>query len=347
MVKNKFTLRVSFIMWISTFLIIVNFSFFYNYFFGVLNIYHQEFLIRTFSYLLVIYNFIIGIIFFKYKNLISSKFYYFFIIIGFSQLYAIAGLPGNYLLITLYDNFLIDSFANPENFVLFFEAEPSYVAYFIIFLIFFNDKRRGKALWVFFSFFTLSVRTTIISLLIFIKKRPLTLSLIFLLPTILAINFYNLSYPVLDRLKNISSPETMDPSSYIRYVKNASAAKIIFNNKLLGVGPGQYSMHYSNIYLNDYDTRNIKELEAVKLSKSPSEDPYSFLLGLGAEIGLIGLLFFLAGLFFIFLKTSNKYFFLILLLLLFFDYPFGKPFVWIILGYMYEEGQISRNIDFT
>ena len=110
---------------------------------------------------------------------------------------------------------------------------------------------------------------------------------------------------------------------------------------------GSVQGEFANIYLNDYDTRNIKELEAVKLSKSPSEDPYSFLLGLGAEIGLIGLLFFLAGLFFIFLKTSNKYFFLILLLLLFFDYPFGKPFVWIILGYMYEEGQISRNIDFT
>ena len=66
----------------------------------------------------------------------------------------------------------------------------------------------------------------------------------------------------------------MDPSSYIIYVKNASAARIIFNNKLQSLAWSVY-MHYSNIYLNDYDTRNIRELETVKLNK-PAEDPYSF-----------------------------------------------------------------------
>tara|TARA_Y100000590_G_C15591128_1_gene966113 strand:- start:167 stop:1237 length:1071 start_codon:yes stop_codon:yes gene_type:complete len=339
MMKNKIVINKNFLLWLSLFIITITISFIHNLFFGFFEIYYNELIIRTISYLVSAYFFIIGIIFYYKKELISPKFYYFFVILGFIQVYAILGFPGSQSIVFLLDNYLIDSFANPANHLLFLEAEPSYIAYFIIFLVFFYDYKKGKILWLFFSLVSLSVRSTIISLLLFIKRHPITFSICAVIPLIFLLNKYQISYVVVNRLKNMSSSETMDPSTYIRYVKNVAAYKILKDNFIIGVGPGQYSTYYTGVYLDDYDTRGIVELENARISKSKIEDPYSFILGFGSELGLIGLSFLFYGLFVIFRNTNKKYFLMLVVLILAWDYPYGKPFLWIILGYLFEEGR--------
>ena len=135
----------------------------------------------------------------------------------------------------------------------------------------------------------------------------------------------------------------MDPSTYIRYVKNDIAFKIINDNFLIGVGPGQYSTYYTGKYLNKFETRGIRELESARQNKSKTEDPYSLILGLGAELGLIGLICFFYGLYKIFIKTNKKYYFLLIILIFFWDYPYGKPYMWILLGYLFAEAQFMKN----
>jgi hypothetical protein len=261
---------------------------------------------------------------------------------GFIQIYAIFAFPGSSVIINLFDNYLIDSFFNPTGSVLFLEAEPSYIAYFLIFLLFFFDYK-GKSIWLFFSISTISIRTIIVGLLIYIKKNPIILSLLLIIPTIFFINKYEVSNLFISRIKNISKVETMDPSTYIRYVKNDIAFKIINDNFLIGVGPGQYSTYYTGKYLNKFETRGIRELESARQNKSKTEDPYSLILGLGAELGLIGLFCFFYGLYKIFRNTNKKYYLLLIILILLWDYPYGKPYMWILLGYLFAEGDFKIN----
>jgi hypothetical protein len=336
-VKVKFDL----ILWIILFFFIVFTSVIANIFFGYYDIYLPELISRVLSYLVLFYFFVIGIIFYESKELISEKFYYFLIIVGLLQVYTIFRLPFSNNIIYVFDNHLISSFSSISSSVLFFEAEPSYVAFMIIFIMVIYESKNMR-IFVFLSFLTLSVRTTFVSILYFIKKHPIIYSLIIMPPIIIILQTTQLSYSVYYRVKALVTFQQLDPSTYIRVVNNKIALNMINDYPILGVGPGQYSSYYTGKYLSNYDTRRIPELENVLLEKTKNADPYSFILGLGSELGIFGLTWLIiTGAFFLF-KTRRKYLVFLLMIILMWGYPYGKPYVWIILGYIYQEYQLLK-----
>ena len=335
---HRYKVKISFdlIIWIVIFFFIVIASIIKSIFFGDHNIYLPEVFARTLSYIVLFYFFLIGIIFYDSKELISDKFFLFFIIVGLVQVYSIIGLPLSNYFIYLFDNHLISSFSSISNSILFFEAEPSYVAFMIIFIMVMYEQKNMR-LFVFFSILTLSVRTTLISIIYYIRKRPIFYSLIISVPLIIAASRLDFSYSVYYRVKALLTFQQLDPSTYIRIVNNRIAFDMIKDYPLLGVGPGQYSSYYTGKYLVDYDTRGISELENVLLQKTKNADPYSFVLGIASELGIAGLIWLTLTWAFFFSKSNRKYLLAVLLLILLWGYPYGKPYIWILFGYIYQE----------
>jgi len=198
-------------------------------------------------------------------------------------------------------------------------------------------EQKNMRLFVFFSILTLSVRTTLISIIYYIRKRPIFYSLIISVPLIIAASRLDFSYSVYYRVKALLTFQQLDPSTYIRIVNNRIAFDMIKDYPLLGVGPGQYSSYYTGKYLVDYDTRGISELENVLLQKTKNADPYSFVLGIASELGIAGLIWLTLTWAFFFSKSNRKYLLAVLLLILLWGYPYGKPYIWILFGYIYQE----------
>ena len=171
----------------------------------------------------------------------------------------------------------------------------------------------------------------------YIKNHPFIYGFIIIASLSFFLSKTQLSYSVYDRTKALITFQTVDPSIYIRLVKNKIKIQMIKDNPIFGVGPGQYSTYYTGKYLIEYNTRGQKELESALLEKSKSVDPYSFILGLAAELGLIGLIAFTLAYYYLFKHSKRKYLLLLILLILFWGYPFGKPYIWILLGYIYQE----------
>jgi len=282
------------------------------------------------------YFFLIGIIFYQNKDLISYKYYYFFIIIGFIQIYALFALPFSGHIISFFDNYLIDSYATISNRLLFFEAEPSYVAFCVIFLMVMFE-RKSNFFWMFFSLFTLSVRTTLISIIYYLKKHVIIYSLIIISSLTFILSTNQISYLVFDRVKAILTFQQLDPSTYIRVVNNKIALQIIRDYPIFGVGPGQYSVYFSHKYLINYDTRGINELNNAMEEKTKISDPYSFLIGMVAELGIFVLIWIIINASILFYKTKRKFLLGVLVMILLWGYPYGKPYIWILLGYIYQE----------
>ena len=334
--RYKVRFNYNLLLSICTFFFIIIGSFLFNLFYGEFDLYFREIVLRVLSYLVLFYFFFVGTIFWQNRKLISDKFYTFFIVVGIVQIYSILKLPFSNLFIYFFDNHLIKSFASVSDRVLFFEAEPSYVAFLIIFLMVIFE-HKNNFLWLFFSILTFSIRTTIISLMYYIKNHPFIYGFIIIASLSFFLSKTQLSYSVYYRTKALITFQTVDPSSYIRLVKNKIKIQMIKDNPIFGVGPGQYSTYYTGKYLIEYNTRGQKELESALLEKSKSEDPYSFILGLAAELGLIGLIAFTLAYYYLFKHSKRKYLLLLILLILFWGYPFGKPYIWILLGYIYQE----------
>tara|TARA_Y100000590_G_scaffold346139_1_gene396259 strand:- start:21193 stop:22365 length:1173 start_codon:yes stop_codon:yes gene_type:complete len=335
-------INIKIILWFIVFFTITIFSLLYNIFFGGSELYYPEVINRLISYLVIFYFFLIGTLFYLEKNKISDFFYTFLIFIGIIQVYYFFGLPYSENIGLIFSNYLIESFASGGKQLLFLEAEPSYVAYFIIFIMVFYENKR-KYPWLFLSFFTLSIRSTFVSVAYYLKRKPVLYGFSILLMCYYLFTTFNISsYTVYTRAKNIITFQTLDPSSYIRVVKNQIALDIVKDYPILGVGPGQYSNYYTSNYLNNYDTRMIEELEGALKRKSKTEDPYSFLLGMFSEIGILGLGWFLFGFYFLLKNSNRKYLFLIIFIILMWDYPYGKPFIWLLFGYIFQENFINQ-----
>ena len=336
--KYKSRFNFNLLLWFCSFFIIAKLSFVWNYIFGDYPIFISETLIRYFSYITIFYFVLIGIIFYQNKKLISDKFYYFFMVVGIIQFYSILKLPFSSYIINLFDNYLIDSFASPSNYILFFEAEPSYVAFLILFLMVFFE-HKNSFIWVFFSGFTISVRTTVVSILYFIRKHYIKFGTIFILLFLFIFpRFFN-SYSVYSRINAIFTLQQLDPSTYVRYVNNKIAGEIILDYALFGVGPGQYSTYYSHKYLPKYDTRNINELVGGLKMKTKTSDPYSFIMGLVSELGILIAIWIISTFYYFYFFTKRKYLMSVILMILLWGYPFGKPYIWILFGYLFEESK--------
>jgi hypothetical protein len=340
---HRYKVRFSYnlILWICTFFSIAIGSILYNLFFGEFELFFPEIINRVLSYLVSFYFIFIGIIFWQNRKIISDKFYTFFIIVGIIQIYSMLRFPFSNLVTNLFDNYLIKSFASVGNYILFFEAEPSYVAFMIIFLMVIFE-HRNKSLWVLFAILTFSLRTTIISVMYYIKKRPFIYGFIIIAFLTVGLSKFQISYSVYSRTVALITFQTLDPSSYIRIVKNKAAVQIINDNPIFGVGPGQFSTYYTSKYISNYDTRGFGELESALVTKDKTIDPYSFILGLVAELGLFGLIGFTLPFYYLFKHSNRKYLLLLILFILFWGYPFGKPYIWILLGYIYQEYQLLK-----
>ena len=340
--KYKTSISQNIIFWFSYLLLLTTFSLCWNIFFGDYSFYQPEAVLRYLSYIIIFYFFLIGILFKQNEKLISSKFYYFFIFIGVLQIYLKFNLPLSSIIINIFDNYLIYSFASVANHILFFEAEPSYVAFMIIFLMVFFE-RKNSFIWVFFSVLTISVRTTVVSILYYIKKNfYFFLSFFTLLIFILSPKIIE-SYRVSSRIKSIITIQSnVDPSTYIRLVNNKIALEIILDYPLFGVGPGQYSTYFSHKYLKNYDTRNIPELKQSLDFKTKIADPYSLILGLISELGILIFIWIFLSFAYLFFYSKRKYLVGVFLLILLWGYPFGKPYIWILFGYVFEEINILK-----
>jgi hypothetical protein len=337
----RYDLRIDYnlILWIIGFFFIAFVSTIWNLFFGEFNYYFPEIIKRIMSYIVLFYFVVVGIIFGHNKKIISNKFYTFFIIIGVIQIYALFNFPFSSIIINLFENHLIDSFSSVGDKILFFEAEPSYVAFLIIFLMVFYE-RKNTFIWLVFSFLTISVRTTMVSFLYYIKNRPVTYSLIMLIVVSVFLTKTEVSYSVFTRLKALTTFQQLDPATYIRVVNNKIGLQIINDYPIFGVGPGQYSTYYSGKYLSNYDTRGIRELKNVLKSETKTADPYSLFIGIISELGLFSFLWILISFMYLYYKSHRKYLVALLFLILMWGYPFGKPYIWIILGFIYEENKI-------
>jgi hypothetical protein len=337
--KSPFSYNL--ILWITGFFFIVLGSTFWNLFLGDFQYYYPEIIKRMISYIVLFYFFYVGVIFWQDRDFISQKFYPFFITIGVIQIYSIFNFPLSNFIINLFDNHLISSFASVGSTILFFEAEPSYVAFLIIFLMVFYEKK-NTFIWLAFSIMTISVRTTMISFLYYIKKRPLRYG--FVLITILSIflSITQVNYSVFSRLKSIFTFQTLDSSTYIRFVNNSIGLRIIKDYPIFGIGPGQYSTYYSGKYLSNYKTRGINELQSALDTKTKTADPYSLFIGVISELGLFSFLWILISFMYLYYKSHRKYLIAILFLILLWGYPFGKPYIWIILGYVYGEIKFEK-----
>ena len=329
-------LKLNLIFWFFSFFFIAFGSTIWNLFFGDIQFYNPELIKRILSYFIIVYFFLIGIIFWNNKNLISNKFYTFIITIGLIQIYSILIFPFSNIFISLFENHFIDSFSSAGDKLLFFEAEPSYVGFLLIFLMIFYEKKNTFVLLI-FSILSLSIRTTILSSLYYIKKRPFTYIIIGTTILSLLIVKAEVNYSVFTRLVNVVTFKQVDRSLHVRNVKNKIGLEIIRDYPIFGVGPGQYSVYYTSKYLNHYDLGGSKELKQSLAMKSKVEDPYSFFIGIVSELGILSILWILLT-FVIFYRNSNrKYLISILFLILMMGYPFGKPYIWIIFGYIYEE----------
>ena len=161
----------------------------------------------------------------------------------------------------------------------------------------------------------------------------LTVLSLFLLKT-------QVSYPVYSRVKALVTFQKLDPSIYIRVVNNKIGFQMINDYPIFGVGPGQYSTYYSGKYLSNYETRGISELQSGLDNKTKTADPYSLIIGIISELGLFSLLWILISFMYLYYKSHRKYLVALLFLILMWGYPFGKPYIWIILGFIYEENKI-------
>lgn len=340
--RYKSPFSYSLILWIIGFFFIVFGAIIWNLFLGDFQYYYPEIIKRMISYLVLFYFFYVGIIFWQDRDCISNKFYPFFIIIGLIQVYSFFDLPFSNIFNNIFNNYLISSFGTVGSMILFFEAEPSYVAYLIIFLMVFYEKK-NTFIWVAFSIMTISVRTTMISFLYYIKKRPLRYGFMIITALSIVMSITQVNYSVFSRLKAIATFQTLDPSTYIRFVNNSIGLQIINDYPIFGVGPGQYSTYYSGKYLLKYDTREIHELQSGLDEKTKTADPYSFFLGIISELGIFSLLWILISFIFLFYNSHRKYLIVILFLILMWGYPFGKPYIWIILGYIYGEIKFNNN----
>ena len=170
----------------------------------------------------------------------------------------------------------------------------------------------------------------------------LTVLSLFLLKT-------QVSYPVYSRVKALVTFQKLDPSTYIRVVNNKIGLQIINDYPIFGVGPGQYSTYYSGKYLSNYDTRGIRELKNVLKSEDKTADPYSLFIGIISELGFFSFLWILISFIYLYYKSHRKYLVALLFLILMWGYPFGKPYIWIILGFVYEENKIRtiNNYEYT
>ena len=338
----RYKLRFSYnlIFWIVFFFSIVYGAIIWNLFLGDYPYYYPEIIKRILSYFVLFYFFFIGIIFCRDRFLISDKFYYFLIIIGIIQVYSIFKFPLSNYIINIFDDHLIDSFASVSSRILFFEAEPSYVAFLIIFLMVFYEKKNTFVFLV-FSIFTISLRTTMVSFLYYIKKRPITYSLIMFVIVSVLLTKTQVSYSVFTRLKAFTTFQELDPATYVRIVNNKIGLQMISDYPIFGVGPGQYSTYYSSKYLSDYDTRGINELERGLKIKTKTADPYSLFLGVISELGFLSFLWILISFIYLYYNSQRKYLIALLFLILMWGYPFGKPYIWIILGFIYEEYRLS------
>ena len=315
----------------------------WNLFFGDYPYYYPEIIKRFLSYIVLFYLFFVGIILCRDRDLISDKFYYFLVFVGILQVYSIFKMPFYKYIVDVFDNHLIDSFATVSNRVLFFEAEPSYVAFLIIFLMVFYEQK-NKFVLLIFSFLTISVRTTMVSFLYFIKNRPFVYGSLMLLIIPIILVKAQVSYSVFDRLKAVTTFQKLDPSIYVRVVNNKIGLQIIYDYPIFGVGPGQYSSYYSGKYLANFETRGINELQTVLDTKRKTADPYSLIIGIISELGLFSFLWILISFLFLLRNSHRKYLIGIISLILMWGYPFGKPYIWILLGFLFEEIRMkSRN----
>ena len=192
---------------------------------------------------------------------------------------------------------------------------------------------------------TISVRTTVVSILYYIKKNfYFFLSFFTLLIFILSPKIIE-SYRVSSRIKSIITIQSnVDPSTYIRLVNNKIALEIFLDYPLFGVGPGQYSTYFSHKYLKNYDTRNIPELKQSLDFKTKIADPYSLILGLISELGILIFIWIFLSFAYLFFYSKRKYLVGVFLLILLWGYPFGKPYIWILFGYVFEEINIVKKI---
>ena len=202
-------------------------------------------------------------------------------------------------------------------------------------------EKKNTFVFLVFSIFTISLRTTMVSFLYYIKKRPITYSLIMFVIVSVLLTKTQVSYSVFTRLKAFTTFQELDPATYVRIVNNKIGLQMISDYPIFGVGPGQYSTYYSSKYLSDYDTRGINELERGLKIKTKTADPYSLFLGVISELGFLSFLWILISFIYLYYNSQRKYLIALLFLILMWGYPFGKPYIWIILGFIYEEYRLS------
>ena len=73
--------------------------------------------------------------------------------------------------------------------------------------------------------------------------------------------------------------------------------------------------------------------------KTKTSDPYSFIMGLVSELGILIAIWIILTFYYFYFFTKRKYLMSIILLILLWGYPFGKPYIWILFGYVFEESK--------
>ncbi|MBT7600298.1 MAG: hypothetical protein HN560_04410 [Anaerolineae bacterium] len=230
-----------------------------------------------------------------------------------------------------------------------FTTEPSFLAFQLLLLIFCLPFLRQR---------TLRLSACFLIMLIAVFSQSLTV--VFTLALYLGLRFFmsgNIAYkalvlsvgglsgilvaklpilyPIAYRLENISR----DVSLQIRlsYVYNLFYS--LFDTWGAGFGIGQYGLFWKDVYLQNIDYSSFDKFGEVAntLASTAYMKPWSLILGIGVDLGIIGLFVFLIFLYKTWkscITSHDKAVFIVAIILLMGAYPIVTPHIWLIIGFI-------------
>ncbi len=145
--------------------------------------------------------------------------------------------------------------------------------------------------------------------------------------------------PVAERLRNLSS----DVSLQIRLGYIYALLYSILDTWGAGLGIGQYGLFWKDIYVAyiDYAVFDKYGEVAANLAGSSYMKPWSVVLGVGVDFGIIGLLVFLLFLYLVWkacLTPHDKAIFVTSFILIMGAYPIVTPHIWLVFAFIVAKG---------
>ena len=230
-----------------------------------------------------------------------------------------------------------------------FASEPSFLAFQLVLLIYcipFLRQRmfRYSAYFLVVLILLFSQSMTILSTVVlyfgirFLLSGSLNFKVLVVslsaIASFLAVRL-EIFYPIVYRLRNITS----DVSLQIRLSYLLNLFQCLLYSWGAGLGIGQYGLFWKEIYIKhiDYNAFDLYGEVARNLASASYMKPWSAVLGVGVDLGVVGLLVLLIFLYKVWkacITTHDKAIFIASLVLIMGAYPIVTPHLWLLFGFI-------------